>query len=67
MCLVPESVHEDQDEDVQRDQVDDEHVSAPSRHLQKADSVENFHLDEVHGFSSLFAIAPLSEKLATVT
>ena len=30
---LTESVHEDEDEDVQRDQVDDEHVAAPRGNL----------------------------------
>ena len=35
VSILPESVHEDEDEDVERDQVDDEHVAAPRGNLEK--------------------------------
>ena len=33
MTFLAEAAHDDEKEDVERDEVDDEHVAAPRRHL----------------------------------
>ena len=42
MASLAEAVHQEEDEDVQRDQVDDEHVAAPRRHLLEGSILLNF-------------------------